>query len=116
MFYLGSIAGFLPYIMALSLTIVWGGHAGIPLFNSNSASEAQNEFVKENESPIEGLRNFSFENQVIIGKTTLFKVCFYTRTRLLNFYFPRLFETKDSGISLLRAPPLSILNFGNFRL
>jgi hypothetical protein len=108
MFYLGSIAGFLPYILALSLTIVWGGHAGIPLLTSNSTSEEQNEFVKENESPFSGLKSFSFENQIITDKATQFPVQFFTRTKLLNFYFPRLFETTDSGISLLRAPPFSL--------
>jgi len=108
MFYLGSIAGFFPYILALSLTIVWGGHAGIPLFTSNSTSEAQNEFVKVNESPIEGLMSFSFDNQIITDKTTQFPVHFFTRIKLLNFYFPHLFETTDSGISLLRAPPVSL--------
>jgi len=108
MFYLGSIAGFLPYILALSLTIVWGGHAGIPLFTSHSASETQNELVKENKFPIAGLTIFSFDNQIITDKTTQFPVQFYTRTKLLNFNFPRLFETTDSGISLLRAPPFSL--------
>lgn len=108
MFYLGSIAGFLPYILALSLTIVWGGHASIPLFTSNSTFEVQNEFVKENESPIPGLMSFSFENQIITDKTTQFPVQFFTRTKLLNFNFPRLFEMTDSGISLLRAPPFSL--------
>lgn len=108
MFYLGSIAGFLPYILALSLTIVWGGHAGIPLFTSNSTSEEQNEFVKENETPIVGLMSFSFENLIVTDKTTQFPVAFNTRTKFLNFDFPRLFETTDSGISLLRAPPFSL--------
>ncbi|NEW82077.1 MAG: hypothetical protein GZ094_06900 [Mariniphaga sp.] len=108
MFYLGSVAGFLPYILALSLTIMWGGHAGMPLFTSNPTAKTQDELVKMDESTVADQVSIRFDNQIIADKTTLFPVQFHSRTRLLNLYFLRLFEMSNIGISLLRAPPVSL--------
>jgi len=108
MFYLGSLAGILPYILAFSLTLVWGGHAGMPFFTSGSAPESAKQIVAENNPPVEKLKTLDFENQIITDETTVICVPFFTRTKLPNFYTFRLFDSKEFGIYLLRAPPLSL--------
>jgi len=108
MFYLGSLAGILPYILAFSLTLVWGGHAGMPFFTSGSAPESAKQIVAENNPPVEKLKTLDFENQIITDETTVISVPFFTQTKLPNFYTFRLFDSKEFGIYLLRAPPLSL--------
>ena len=109
MFYLGSIAGILPYLLALSLTIVWGGHAGLPFFASEPTPETKNEISEEKKLPVENLKSFSFEKQIVTEKITAFLIPFCTRTKVFNFYLFRLFDSTEFGISLLRAPPVSLL-------
>jgi len=109
MFYLGSIAGILPYILAFCLTLVWGGHAGIPFFTSGSTPESVNEIiVKESKPCVEKLASLDFENKIITEKTTKLIIPFNTRTELLNLYVFRYFNSTVLGISLLRAPPVSL--------
>jgi len=108
MFYLGSLAGILPYILAFSLTLVWGGHTGMPFFTAGSTPESTKQIVKENNTPVEKLTTLDFENQIITDETTVICVPFFTRTKLPNFYTFRLFHSKEFGIYLLRAPPLSL--------
>ncbi len=108
MFFLGSIGGILPYILALSLTIVWGGHAGMPCFTSGSATESPKEIVKKSDLPVDGQTYLKFENQIVTNKTTLFPVPFCTPEMLFNFCSFRLFDSTDPGISHLRAPPISL--------
>jgi len=107
MFYLGSIAGILPYILAFSLTLVWGGHAGMPFFTSGSAPESTKQIVKENNPPVEKLTTLDFENQIITDETTVVCVPYFTRTKLPGIYTLGLFDSKELGIFLLRAPPFS---------
>jgi len=108
MFYLGSLAGILPYILAFSLTLVWGGHTGMPFFTAGSTPESTKQIVKENNTPVEKLTTLDFENQIITDETTVICVPFFTRTKLPNFYTFRLFHSKEFGIYLLRVPPLSL--------
>jgi len=107
MFYLGSLAGILPYILAFSLSLVWGGHAGFPFFTSGSSAESTKQIVKENNSPVEKLATLDFENQIITDEITVVCVPFFTRTKLPNFYTFWLVDSKELGIYLLRAPPFS---------
>jgi len=106
MFYLGSIAGILPYILAFSLTLVWGGHAGLPFFTSGSAPVPVNEMVKEDNPPVERLSSLKFENQIITKKTVEFSAPLCTHTELPIICTFRQFDSADIGISLLRAPPI----------
>lgn len=108
MFYLGSLAGILPYILAFSLSLVWGGHAGMPFFTSGSSAESTKQIVKENNLPVEKLTTIDYENQIITDETTVICVSFFTRTKLPDFYTFRQFYSKKSGIYLLRAPPHSL--------
>jgi len=106
MFYLGSLAGILPYILAFSLTLVWGGHAGMPFLASGSAPVPANEIVKENNPPIERLSNLEFDNQIITEKAVVFPIPFCTHAELPDLCEFRHFDSADIGISLLRAPPI----------
>ena len=108
MFYLGSIAGILPYLLAFSLTIVWGGHAGLPFFTSASTTESQNEIVEEKVHPVENSKSFSFDNQIVVGKITAFLIPICPRKKVFNFYLFRSFHSTQLGIALLRAPPVSL--------
>jgi len=108
MFFLGSIGGFLPYILALSLTIVWGGHAGIPYLASDSTPESANEIIKPVSSPVDCKTNLKFENQIITDKTELVPLSFCTPEKLFSICSFRLFDRADPGISSLRAPPISL--------
>jgi len=105
MFYLGSIAGILPYILAFSLTLVWGGHAGLPFFASESTPETKHEIAKEENIPVEKLKIVVFAKQVITRKMDVTQTPFFTRTMRLGFYFVRFVDSAVLGISLLRAPP-----------
>ena len=108
MFYLGSIAGILPYLLALSLTILWGGHAGLPFFSSGSNAETTKEIVEVKKPTVENLKSFLFENHIFTEKTTVFQDQFFTQAKVLNHYLFRLFDSNYLGISLLRAPPVSL--------
>jgi len=108
MFYLGSMAGFLPYILAFSLTIVWSGHAGIPFFSRDSTPESQIEIVKENASEVEILLQIDSNNQSVEETFPVFAMSVRTRTRLYNFCLTQLFDSSEFGISSLRAPPVSL--------
>jgi len=108
MFYLGSIAGILPYILAFSLTLVWGGHAGMPFFTSGSAPVPANEMVTENHPSVEKLTNLDFENQIVIEKADVFSAPCFINTEFIDLYSFRQFDSSDIGISLLRAPPISL--------
>lgn len=108
MFYLGSIAGFLPYILALSLTILWGGHAGMPFLTSNIAPESKTEILTEHKISIENPIKFRTYNQVIAEEVTEFSALFCTYTKLFNLKPLRLHYSTELGISLLRAPPVSL--------
>ena len=105
MFYLGSIAGILPYILAFSLTLVWGGHAGLPFFASGSIPETKNVIEKKENIPVEKLKNFAFKKQNITRKIDVTQIPCFTRSKVLNFYLVRFVDAAVSGISLLRAPP-----------
>lgn len=107
MFYLGSIAGILPYILVFSLTLVLGGHAGLPFFTSALIPESKNKINKEENFPAENLENLTFDNQIVIEKITPFLVPFCTRITVCNFCLFRLFDSTEFGFSLLRAPPIS---------
>jgi hypothetical protein len=105
MFYLGSIAGILPYILAFSLTLVWGGHAGLPFFVSGSTPETKNVIAKEENIPVEKLKSFAYHKQVITRKIDIAQIPSFTRTKVLSFYLVRFVDCAVLGISLLRAPP-----------
>ncbi len=109
MFYLGSIAGVLPYILAFTLTILLGGHAGFSFFASETTSESKNKTVEENNLPSENLKNFEFDKKIVIEKfaSYIFQTC--TPIKVFNFYFSPLFSFTEFGISLLRAPPVFFL-------
>jgi len=107
MFYLGSIAGFLPYILALSLTLVWGGHAGLPFFTSPTTSESRNEIVKEIDYTQDVQINLNIFQAIVKEITNSIPVLFFVSTRVLNNYLTGSSGSSASGISLLRAPPLS---------
>jgi len=107
MFYLGSIAGVLPYILAFTLTILLGGHAGFSFFASETASESKNKTVEENNLSSENLKNFEFDKKIVNEKLAqyIFPAC--TPIKVVNFYLLPLFSFTEFGISLLRAPPVS---------
>src|ERR1035437_9649861 len=105
MFYLGSIAGILPYILVFSLTLVWGGHAGLPFFASGSISETKNEIAKEENIPAEKLKSFAFKKQFIASAIDLAQIPCITSTRVLSCYLALFIDSSVLGIPLLRAPP-----------
>lgn len=108
MFYLGSIAGILPYLLAFSLTLVLGGHAGLPFFASAPVSETKNEISEEKKLPDENLKSFTFDNQIIAKKIAVFLIPFCTPAKVFDFYLFRFVDSTELGISLLRAPPVSL--------
>ena len=108
MFYLGSIAGFLPYILAFSLTIVWSGHAGMPFFSRDSTPETSIEIVKENASKVEILLKIDSNNQAVEETFPVFGTSVRTLTELFNYCLIRVFDSAEFGISSLRAPPVSL--------
>lgn len=108
MFYLGSIAGILPYLLAFSLTLVLGGHAGLPFFASAPVSETKNEISEEKKLPVENLKSFTFDNQIIAKKIAVFLIPFCTPAKVFDFYLFRFVDSTELGISLLRAPPVSL--------
>ena len=106
MFYLGSIAGILPYILALSLTIIWGGHVTIPLFTSHCSVDSTIEIKDEPNSLTKSLQCIDSENQVNISNILQFFALFSISSELVAFYRTELIESTESGISCLRAPPV----------
>jgi hypothetical protein len=105
MFYLGSIAGILPYLLAFSFTIVLGSHASLPLFKSEATTASKNEIPKEKHLSARNLKSFIVDNQVIAEKVIPFLMPFVTTTKVLGFYLFRLSDSSEPGISRLRAPP-----------
>ena len=107
MFYLGSIAGILPYLLAFSLTLVLGGHAGLPFLSSESKPEIKNEISDDKSLTVENVKSFTFGKQIVTEKITVFLISFCTSTKVLGLYLFRLADSTELGISLLRAPPIS---------
>jgi len=108
MFYLGSIAGFLPYILAFSLTIIWSGHAGMPFFARDSTPETSIGIIKENASKVEIILQIVSNNQAVEETFPVFARSVRTLTVLFNFCLIRVFDSAEFGISPLRAPPVSL--------
>jgi len=108
MFYLGSIAGILPYLLAFSLTIAWGGHVGLPFFASESTPESKSEIIEDKDLSVENVNFFAFDNQIVTENIAAFATPFCTQTKAFNLYLFRLFDATGLGISLLRAPPISL--------
>ena len=109
MFYLGSIAGILPYLLAFSLTIVLGSHAGLPFIKSNLSSASQNEIAKEEIVNIKKIESYSIDNQVITKIAPLIPACFPLLVKIENFYLTIFLKVSEFGISLLRAPPVQFI-------
>ena len=108
MFYLGSIAGILPYLLAFSLTIVLGSHAGMPFLKSTLSSTTPNEIVKEEIDTIKEVVSYTIENQIIEKEFPKISSHFPLIVTIGNFYSSGLPKIVDAGISLLRAPPIHI--------
>ena len=108
MFYLGSIAGFLPYILAFSLTILWGGHVGKPFFTRDYTTESSIESGQENTPKVEISLQIDSNSQVVEEKLHVFPLYVGTLTALFNFCLIQLFDSAEFGISPLRAPPVSL--------
>ena len=108
MFYLGSIAGILPYLLAFSLTIVLGSHAGMPFLKSTLSSTTPNEIVKEEISTAKEIESYSIDNQTIEKEYPKIYAHFSVIIRIWSFYPTGLPKVSDAGISLLRAPPIHI--------
>jgi len=108
MFYLGSIAGILPYLLAFSLTIVWGGHASLPLFAAATAPGSPKEIVKEIASANEKIKSFKIDFQIVAEKISALPIYFFSLVKVFNYFLSLLFNSKVPGINLLRAPPLSL--------
>ncbi|MEI6680244.1 MAG: hypothetical protein WCL21_16670 [Mariniphaga sp.] len=107
MFFLGSISGILPYILAFSLTIIWGGHAGMPFLKAGVAEESKNEIAAEKKVTSDQTENFVYADQIVTAKTFNLPVLCYSESKLLGFYTFRIIDYCVLGISLLRAPPVS---------
>jgi hypothetical protein len=108
MFYLGSIAGILPYLLAFSLTIVLGSHAGIPFIKSTLCPTSPKEIVKEEIDTTIEIETYSINNQIIEKEYPKIFAHFSLIPRIGNFYPAGLPIVFDAGISLLRAPPVHI--------
>lgn len=109
MFYLGSIAGILPYLLAFSLTIVLGGHAGLPFFKSATVSEPINEVSKAEQFNLTTINDYHIDNKVVKRKIETPPVLFSVKLKIENFYLCRFIKAFEAGTSLLRAPPVIIL-------
>jgi hypothetical protein len=107
MFFLGSISGILPYLLAFTLTIIWGGHAGMPFLRAGSAEESKNEISAGEKVASDLAENFVYINQIVTAKIFKFPVLCYSESKVLSFYTFRLSDYSGLGISLLRAPPVS---------
>ena len=108
MFYLGSIAGILPYLLAFSLTIVLGSHAGIPFLKSTLSLTSPNEIVKEEIDNTKEVESYSVTDQIIEKTYPNLSDHLFLIVKLENFYPSGLPKVFDAGISLLRAPPIHI--------
>ena len=109
MFYLGSIAGILPYLLAFSLTIVLGSHAGLPFIKSNLSSTSQNEIAKEEIVNIKKIEFYNIDNQIVVSKSLKLPIVFHLLVEIENFYFTNFLIVFKAGISLLRAPPVRFI-------
>jgi len=106
MFFLSSISGFLPYILAFSITLIWGGHAGLPYFKAGSPAESKNEISKEEDISADHLGSYSYKKQIINEKNDNDPVIGCHETKVLNFFLCHLPDFAGIGISSLRAPPI----------
>ncbi len=109
MFYLGSIAGILPYLLAFSLTIVLGSHAGLPFIKSNLSSASQNEIAKEEIVNIKKIESYTIDNQLIVKEKPESPVCYPILVKIESFYPTSFLKGFEAGISLLRAPPVQFI-------
>ena len=109
MFYLGSIAGILPYLLAFSLTIVLGSHAGLPFIKSNLISASHNEIAKEEIVNIKKIESYNIDNQIIESKPLKIPTVFHLLVAIENFYSSNFLIVFEAGISLLRAPPVQFI-------
>jgi hypothetical protein len=109
MFYLGTIAGILPYILSLSLTILWCGHVTVPLFKPHCVVDSASVIKKEcNPSPA-SLQCIDYQNKVALSETLQLFTQFSIPPGLFAICPTLLFETTESGISCLPAPPAASL-------
>ena len=108
MFYLGSIAGILPYLLAFSLTIVLGSHAGMPFLKSTLNSTSPKEIVKEEIDITKEVESYTVDSKIIEKICPKISVHFTLVVTIENFYPTGLPTVYDAGISLLRAPPIHI--------
>lgn len=107
MFFLGSVSGFLPYILAFSITIVWGSQVGLPFFKTGAIDESQNEISDEKIISADHTGNYSYDNHVITENIDEIPSIYYTGIKVFNCFLFRPFYFAGIGISLLRAPPVS---------
>jgi hypothetical protein len=107
MFFLGSVSGFLPYILAFSITLVWGSHAGLPFFKAGAIAESQNEISDEKIISADSIGSYSYDNQVVTENIDEIPSIYDTGIKVFKCYLLRLFDFAGIGISLLRAPPVS---------
>ncbi len=109
MFYLGSIAGILPYLLAFSLTIVLGSHAGLPFIKSNLSTTSSNEIAKEEIVNVKKIESYNIDNQIIVNKSLIIPTDFHLLVEIENFYFTNFLIVFEAGISLFRAPPVRFI-------
>jgi hypothetical protein len=107
MFFLGSISGILPYLLAFSLTIILGGHSGVPFLRAGSAEKSNNETSVEKKVTTDRTENFVYADQIVSAKTFKLPVLYCSESKALCAYTFRIFDYGGLGISLLRAPPVS---------
>ena len=108
MFYLGTIAGILPYILALSLTILWGGQATVPLFTSHSSVDSPSEIKKESNLSHDSQQSIDFVDQVTPSQNLQIFNAFSNHSQWFAFNRALLFDSAQQGITLLRAPPVLV--------
>jgi hypothetical protein len=108
MFYLGSIAGILPYLLAFSLTIVLGSHAGIPFIKSTLCPTSPKEIVKEEIAVAKKVESYCIDNNIVENVFPKVYAHFSLILRIGIFYPTGLPKIFDAGISLFRAPPVHI--------
>ena len=109
MLYLGTIAGILPYIISLSLTILWCGHVTEPLFKQHCIVDSTSVIKKERNLSPASLQYIDYQNKIALSETLQFFTQFSTPPGLFAICPTLLFETTESEISFLRAPPAASL-------
>jgi hypothetical protein len=107
MFYLGSISGILPYILAFSLTIVLGSHAHFPFLKGGAIEESSNKISNEKSITVGHSSSFTYKKQIVTEDIRKFAFTYFKEVKVIVFYPFRLTDYSGIGISLLRAPPVS---------